>query len=240
MSKEYKYFKNEFLDNIKINYFKPILDDVFKTRGAEIKTVGDVGCGNGLFTTYLKNDYQIQLIGFDASEHALESALEKGFDKTFLCDDFSTTSLGVEDCYFDFVLNKDVLEHLLDPEFLLREIKRVLKPKGLLLLHVPIDFNLWGRIKFVFTNSIDTYNYAIRCPGAKEWNWPHIRFLTYQGILELLKANDFKLIKNYSSYFTDSVPILHRIPGCMRIVKMLATRYPSQLCHAVTLLTQKQ
>jgi SAM-dependent methyltransferase len=240
MTKEYKYFKNDYFDEIKINYFAPILDNVFDVYGKEIASVADIGCGNGLFTAYLKEKWQINLTGFDASEHALKSALGKGFDQVILCDDFSNTALNVKDSSFDFILNKDVLENLLDPDFLLCEIERVLKPRGFFLLHVPVDFNLWRRIRFVFTSNIDTYNHAItNCPGAKEWNWPHIRFFTYQGILELLKAHNFKILKNYSSYFTDTVPILHRIPGFMRIIKMLAVRYPSQLCQGITLLTQK-
>jgi len=193
MAKDYKYFKNEYFDEIKFNYFEPILNDVFNAYGKEIIDVGDIGCGNGLFTAYLKDKWKVKLVGVDASEHALESALEKGFDQVILCNDFSRNPLDVKDCSFDLVLNKDVLEHLLDPDFLLHEIERVLRPKGFLLLHVPVDFNLWRRIKFVFTSNIDTYNHAlVNCPGAKEWNWPHIRFFTYKGILELLKINNFK------------------------------------------------
>lgn len=240
MAKEYKYFKNDYLDGITINYFEPILDDVFNVYGKEIRAVADVGCGNGLFSAYLKQKWPIKLTGIDASEHALESALAKGFDQVLLCDDFSRLPLNVEDRSFDFVLNKDVMEHLLDPDFLLSEIERVLRPKGLFLLHIPVDFNLWRRLKFVFTNNIDTYNHApLRCPGAKEWNWPHVRFFTYKGILELLKNHNFRVLKDYSSHFTDSVPLLYHIPGCMRIAKMLAIRNPSQFCQAITLLTQK-
>ncbi|MDD5774900.1 MAG: methyltransferase domain-containing protein [Candidatus Omnitrophica bacterium] len=240
MAKEFKYFKNGYFEEIKTNYFAPILDDVFSRYGSGISRVADVGCGNGLFTAYLKEKRQISLTGFDASEHALKIALEKGFDKAILCEDFSTQALNAQDCSFDFILNKDVLEHLLDPDFLLSEIERVLKPDGLFLLHVPVDFNIWRRIKFVFTGNIDTYNHAItNCPGAREWNWPHIRFFTFRGVSDLLAAHHFHIVKNYSAYFTDSVPVLHRIPGFMRVVKAFSERYPSQLCQGITLLTRK-
>lgn len=236
MAREYKYFKNKYINDIKVNYFKPILDDVFKKYGENIKTVADVGCGNGIFTTYLKEFYGIKLYGFDASEYALERALQNGFDKIFLSKDFSVDSLQAEDNYFDFVFNKDVLEHLLDPAFLIKEIARILKPEGLFLLHVPNDFNLWKRIKFVFSNNVDAYNYF---PDAKEWNRPHIRFFTYRGIKELLQMHNFKIIKNYSSFFA-YFPIVNKIPGCMLVGKWLANKFPTQFSQATTILARKK
>ncbi len=236
MTDEYKYFKNKYIDNINVNYFKPILNDVFEKYGKKFKVMADVGCGNGIFTAYLKEFYDIKLYGFDASKYALECASQNGFDKVFLNKDFSADSLQAEDDYFDFVINKDVLEHLMDPVFLIKEINRILKPEGSFLLHVPNDFNLWTRIKFVFFNNVDTHNYS---PDAKEWNKPHIRFFTYRGIKELLQMYDFEIVKNYSSFFAH-FPVISRIPGYMAIGKWLANRYPSQFSKAVTLLAKKK
>jgi len=236
MAREYKYFKNEYINNIKVNYFKPIVDDVFKKYGGNIKTVADVGCGNGIFVAYLKKFYNIKLYGFDASEYALEQALQNGFDKIFLSKDFNANPLQAEDNYFDFVFNKDVLEHLIDSAFLIKEITRILKPEGLLLLHIPNDFSLWKRIKFVFLNNVDTHNYF---PDAEEWNRPHIRFFTYQGIKKLLEMHGFKIVKNYSSFFA-YFPIINKIPGCMLVGKWLANKFPAQFSQAITLLVRKK
>ena len=166
----------------------------------------------------------------------MERALQNGFDKIFLSKDFSVDSLRAEDNYFDFVLNKDVLEHLMDPAFLIKEIARILKPEGLFLLHVPNDFSLWKRIKFVFLNNVDTYNYF---PDAKEWNRPHIRFFTYKGIEELLQIHGFEIVKNYSSSFA-YFPIVNKIPGCMLMTKWLANKFPSQFSQSITLLARKK
>lgn len=46
-------------------------------------------------------------------------------------------SIPLKDNYFDLVLLFDVLEHVIKPELVLREIKRVLKANGLLFLTVP-------------------------------------------------------------------------------------------------------
>ena len=237
MEKEYSFFKNQYLDDIQNNYFMPLLNDVFAKYGNDIATMGDVGCGNGIFSGYLKEIRSIELYGFDASEYALDCALKNKFDKVFLNKDFSTEPLRVEDNYFDFILVKDVLEHLICPEFLIKEIVRALKPNGLLLLHVPNDFNLWKRIQFVFSNNIDTYGYF---PGAKEWNQPHIRFFTYKGIKELLLLHNFEVVKSYSYFFAHQIPIIHRIPGVSGIFKQLADRLPSQFSQAITILARKE
>ena len=51
------------------------------------------------------------------------------------------------------------LEHLVHPEFVLREAFGVLKKRGELLAHTPNHFTLHGRLKFLFKNEIDTYSY---------------------------------------------------------------------------------
>jgi len=235
-NKEYKHFKNKYIDDIQNNYFKFILDDVFKKYSKNIKSMGDIGCGNGIFSAYLKEVHDIELYGFDASEYALECASQNGFDQIFLSEDFSVDSLQAEDNYFDFVFNKDILEHLMDPAFLIKEINRILKPEGLFLLHVPNDFNLWKRIKFVFLNNVDTHNYF---PDAKEWNRPHIRFFTYSGIKELLQMHGFEIVKNYSSFFAH-FSVIGKIPGCRLIGKWLADKFPSQFSQGITLLARKK
>lgn len=236
MVREYKYFKNDYIDDIESNYFKPILNEIFVEYGKNIRVMGDVGCGNGIFTAYLKNSYDIKLYGFDGSEYALNRALENGFDEVVLNDDLSVKSLETKAEYFDFIINKDVLEHLMDPEFLLKEIARVLKTNGLFLLHVPNDFNLWKRIEFVFRNNVDTYKYF---PDAKEWNRPHIRFFSFEGLKELLHLYGFEIVKSYSSYFVINLPIIQMFPGYSMLGKWLAGKFPTQFSQAFTVLTRK-
>ena len=157
-------------------------------------------------------------------------------DEVSVNNDFSTTALEAKDNYFDFVLNKDFLEHLLDPAFLIAEINRVLKPNGLFVLHVPNDFDLFKRIQFVFTNDTDTFNYF---PDAEPWNQPHIRFFGYTAIRQLLQSNGFEILQNYSCFFAH-FPIIQRIPCCKTFVKWIASKLPSQFARGLTVLAKKK
>ncbi len=217
------------------NYFTPIWDEVCQT--VTIGSLLDVGCGNGLFTAALKPKLGCRLSGVDGSPHALRLAKEAGFDALSLVEDFSTMPLPFDDAQFDFVVCKDVLEHLLDPQRLLAEMSRVLKAGGALLVHVPNHFSLYGRLRFLFTNDIDTWRYY---PKSTRFNFPHIRFYTHEEIRSMLRAERFTPIGDYSHYFF-SMPKQHYLPRRvrMRLARFLTQRAPSQFAAGFTILARK-
>jgi len=96
-------------------------------------SVLDVGCGNGSLLRYLAARTDWELRGVEPNDAARAVCLEAGVraDAGFLEDQ------GYEDGRFDAVTLTHVLEHVDSPSALLREIRRILKPGGLLLLEVP-------------------------------------------------------------------------------------------------------
>lgn len=242
MKRDYKHFHNSLIDEIdseiEHNYFSHIWEEVINL--VEFYDLLDVGCGNGVFSANLKHKLGCRLIGVDGSEYALEQARNNGFDETFVIKDFCEDKLPFENNLFNMIVCKDVLEHLINPEYLIKEIYRVCKPNGYILVHVPNHFTLKGRIKFLFDNNIDPYNWF---PNAKRWNHPHIRFFTYESFSELLVENNFSLIKNLSSNF-HSLPyfpgrIKKIIPFRSKIEYYLSNRFPTQFAQGFTLLMQK-
>ena len=234
--KEYRFFTKADMDRIsEISFMTPIFDDMIAKYG--FQSVLDYGCGNGIFGMYLKKQRGCYLVGVDGSEYGLRQAKELGYDRTIRIDDFCTQRLPLEDDSFDLVMLKDILEHMTDPLFVLGEAARVLSERGLLLIHVPNHFPLAYRIKFLFTNRIDTQNYF---PDSKEWNFPHIRFFTMEGLEEMFDTVGLAAIENYSDHFTTFCPVIAHLPFSKKFHRYLAKRYPSQFSYGYTFLCKKK
>ena len=93
----------------------------------------DIGCGDGLFVEMLYD------AGFrNVSAHEIEGAdLSRIKDRaSHIYQDFDYTSIPADS--FDVVTLLDVVEHVLDPNYLKKICKRILKPGGIIYFHTPI------------------------------------------------------------------------------------------------------
>ena len=99
----------------------------------------DVGCGTGANLLMLSKYGDAE--GVDVSEDALAFCRERGLDKVKLG---AGEELPYEDGTFDLVTAFDVVEHMDDDLAGLREMRRVLRPGGRVLLFVPAFMFLWG------------------------------------------------------------------------------------------------
>src|SRR5688572_11313769 len=99
----------------------------------------DVGCGTGANLKMLGLYGRAE--GVDISEQAVEFCKRRGLESVKLG---AIEELPFEDQSFDIITALDVLEHLDDDAAGLQEIKRVLRPGGMLLLFVPAFMFLWG------------------------------------------------------------------------------------------------
>jgi len=100
----------------------------------ENKTVLDIGCGAGILTNALALAGH-KVHGIDVSPKSLEIAAQ--YDKTGQVT-YTTANaycLPYPDQTFDVVCAMDVLEHVEEPELLISEASRVLKPDGLFFFH---------------------------------------------------------------------------------------------------------
>ena len=92
-------------------------------KGAKIL---DIGCGRGTLAHYL--DPEVCLYGIDISEKAISEA-GKVYKQADVVD-LNSEKLPYEDNFFDLAITLDVIEHVFDPLFFLKEIHRVLKSGG--------------------------------------------------------------------------------------------------------------
>ncbi|MFC1630003.1 class I SAM-dependent methyltransferase [Patescibacteria group bacterium] len=113
---------------------------VFEKYITSGEKVLDLGCGNGRLSEIYKGT---EYVGVDNSEKLIQIAKQKYPDNEFLVAD--AFQLPFPDNYFDKVFSIAVLHHIPSKELrlqFLKEVKRILKPKGLLIFTV---WNLWNK-----------------------------------------------------------------------------------------------
>ena len=93
----------------------------------------DVGCGCGELLFWLKKHGWSEVNGVEMSKGAADLAHQHGLN--VFCGEL--VQAHYPDLYFDFITLNQVLEHMHDPMLTLKEVHRILKPDGLLLVGVP-------------------------------------------------------------------------------------------------------
>lgn len=121
-----KYYSN-------LNFDKKLSEHYFR----EIRTarkILDIGCGTGDFGR-LKPSADIEVFGIDCDVSALRIARQ--FEEVKIID-LETGNLPYKDDIFDAILAKDILEHIYRPWYLVKEMNRVLKENGVVIVNVPM------------------------------------------------------------------------------------------------------
>jgi SAM-dependent methyltransferase len=101
----------------------------------------DVGTSTGTNLRLLRDLGFTRITGVDKSPEAIRFCAAKELGEVRLGD---VCALPFANQWFDLILATDVIEHVEDDLSALRELRRVLKPGGSLLLTVPAFPLLWG------------------------------------------------------------------------------------------------
>jgi ubiquinone/menaquinone biosynthesis C-methylase UbiE len=101
----------------------------------------DAGCGTGALLDRLESRPGAEVYGLDFSGQALAYTRQRGHLHLVQAD---LTKLPFPDGTFDVITALDVVEHIREDEGALREVNRVLRPGGVLLVSVPAFRFLWG------------------------------------------------------------------------------------------------
>src|SRR5690606_30962334 len=95
----------------------------------------EVGCGRGTFAKQIKDYNNAEVWGIELVESEANLA-ETILDKVFIgkCEDIIK---NLPNEYFNAIYFNDVLEHLVDPYWVLSEIKQKLTTNGLIISSIP-------------------------------------------------------------------------------------------------------
>ena len=138
----------------------------------------DLGCGMGTFL-YLARKKGWETFGVDLSQDGVGFAREN-YNLDIFCG--SVFEIGFPSHYFDVITLYHVLEHIPEPNLLLAELRRILKPKrGCLVVEVPNGESI-----------------QIRIQGK---NWPyvhpadHLYYFSVSTLTKLLKKHGFNRVE---------------------------------------------
>jgi SAM-dependent methyltransferase len=121
--------------------------------GRKPGTVLDVGTGDGRLSSYLDS------LGY--TMHACDCLPETDWKLKHISYTQCNIAQGLpfEDETFDYVVCTEVIEHMENPFALCREIRRVLRPGGAVIMSTPNILNMRSRFKFLLDGSFLFYNY---------------------------------------------------------------------------------
>jgi cyclopropane fatty-acyl-phospholipid synthase-like methyltransferase len=116
--------------DLEVERLNPLAD--FSSRIPQMGHILDAGCGNGLYSRYLSEEFKV--IGVDISEKQIELAKQNALKANFICEDM--TKINYPDEYFDGILSFYAIIHVPRDEHydLLSNFYRMLKFNGAVLL----------------------------------------------------------------------------------------------------------
>jgi ubiquinone/menaquinone biosynthesis C-methylase UbiE len=154
----------------------------------------DVGCGTGEFTAALA-EAGAEAVGVDVAEAALQRARIRhpGLDFRLVAID---GPLPFEDNRFEVVWASEVIEHVADTARWLSEVRRVLAPRGRLLITTPSH----GRLR-VALGGVDRFSEPLG---------DHLHLYTKRSLRELLVEFGFERIDVRAVDGVGGLPIFRR------------------------------
>jgi len=191
------------VDSSRLEYLLQNVGDIaFKRRvktivhGLEIQDqdkILDCSCGEGFYLKIISELSSCQLYGFDCDELVLNRARQELNGSCVRFDQGDIYNLPYQDEEFDKIILSEVLEHLPDDVNALIEVKRVLKPGGILFVTVPnrnYPF-LWDPIN----KTLETFF----CTHIKNGFWAgiwnmHTRLYTVNEIVQIAKQVDLEIV----------------------------------------------
>ena len=166
-----------------------------------------------------KEGKRIEGKGLDISDKGISKAKAKGLDVSVF--DFND-KLPFSNNTFDTVVMLDLLEHLYNPEFLLKEAYRVSKKN--IIIGVPNFSSFPARIQMLFG----------KIPENNRPKKGHIFWFNYDILKSILKKAKLRVVQMKSNTFFESIPLISII------TKILTKLIPNIFSLSFVVLVEKK
>jgi 2-polyprenyl-3-methyl-5-hydroxy-6-metoxy-1,4-benzoquinol methylase len=166
-------------------YFSSSRAEVAAFVPQNIRTILDVGCGQGNFLQLVKEQINAETWGVelmpevaekakDQADHVISGKIEDAFDL-------------IPDHYFDCITFNDVLEHLQEPAEILKKIKPKLTKNGIIIASIPSVRYFYNLVELIV---------------RKEWEYKdsgildetHLRFFTQKSMKRMFENAGYYLV----------------------------------------------
>jgi len=141
-------------------------------------SVLEVGPGDGVLSRWLKQAKQCYTVGVESVSEAADLARD-AFDHIIVgsIENSQVVAQAGEYAPFDVIIFADVLEHLVDPWSVLRQMRSLLSPRGRVLLSVPNIAHWTVRLNLLFGRFDYSDGYLM--------DRTHLRWFTHRSAREM-------------------------------------------------------
>ncbi len=217
----------------------------------------DIGCGNGNISIYL-GSLGYNVLGVDISEKAIEKATQLNTLTNVNFKVMSAEELIATDPTYDVVICSEVLEHLENPDSLLKVIDILLKPQGKLIVTVPNGFgpremlmtkpmqwmqrknNIWWKMTKKLKAAL---GYDGKTVQSDADDLEHVQFFTKKQLIDLSTRNNFSITAfENTDFIEDLFPVslaTKRISALQKLDCKVADLLPHQLTGGFHTLWEK-
>jgi len=158
--------KNFLLRYVEMLRLKTIVD---MAKISADDSVLDLGCGEGYCLTLVPNAKKI--VGIDISKVALKRAKalikERNIDATLEFGDAQALEMDEK---FDKILCSEVLEHVPNPEKVMKNVYSLLNPNGLLVVSIPDELRIQRMMSLIKKLGLSGLLHAARKQEDYEWH----------------------------------------------------------------------